>query len=189
MSEASNDGAGRPETLSFVIEDFGRHHPRVNPDLLIERTRVALSRYHRSPVQFRMIGPSGEFGASVYFGAPDPRSEDTIERERCVEEGAILFGAMLLAELEMRRIIRIVPRRGRADYFLGTEQEPGFWLLEASGTDRGDIPARKRKKMKQLRSTSHQSQPGFRGGYVAVTRFAPPACSLLEKWTFEAGGP
>jgi hypothetical protein len=189
MSEAPANQTDQSRVLSFVIEDFGRHHPRLNPELLIERTRVALSRYHQSPAQFRIIGPSVEFAASVHFGTPDPRSEDTIERERCVEEGAILFGAMLLAELEMRGVRRIVPRRGRADYYLGSEHEPGFWLLEASGTDRGDIHARKRKKMRQLQSTPHKRNPEFRGGYVAVTRFAAPALSLLEKWTFEAGSP
>jgi hypothetical protein len=189
MNEACPGESNPSEVLSFIIEDFGRHHPRLNPELLIERTRVALSRYHQSPAQFRIIGPSGELTASVHFGDPDPRSADTIERERCVEEGAILFGALLLAQFEMRSVIRIVPRRGRADYYLGNEQENGFWLLEASGTDRGDIHARKKKKMKQLRSTPLQKQPGFRGGYVAVTRFAAPACSLLEEWTFEAGGP
>ena len=185
MSEASAEKTERFSPLSLVVEDFSRSHPGLNPNLLIEPTRVALSRYHQSPVGFKIISPRGETAASVHFGMPDPRSVNTIERERCVEEGAILFGAMLLAELERKRIIRVVPRRGRADYFLESSHEPGFWLLEVSGTDEGDIQARKRSKMQQLQSTPYRNTPGFRGGYVAVTRFAPDACSLLEHWTLE----
>jgi hypothetical protein len=189
MSEPSADGTDRSPVLNFLIEEFGQHHPSLNPDLLIERTRVALSRYHQTPAQFKLIVPSGEFACSIHFGAVDPRSVNTVERERCIEEGAILFGAMLLAKWEMKRVARVVPRRGRADYFLESDHEPGYWLLEASGTDRGNIHARNKKKMKQLRSTPHKGEAGFRGGYVAVTRFAPPASSLLEVWIFEVGGP
>ena len=96
---------------------------------------------------------------------------------------------MLVAELERKRIMRVVPRRGRADYFLESDQEPGYWLLEVSGTDQGDIQARKRSKMQQLQSTPYRRDPGFRGGYVAVTRFAPPACSLLTEWVLQTGSP
>jgi hypothetical protein len=187
MSESSAEKTERFSPLSLVVEDFGRSHPGLNPDLLIEPTRVALSRYHQSPAGFKVISPQGETTASVHFGVPDPRSVNTIERERCVEEGAILFGAMLLAELERIRITRVVPRRGRANYFLERSQEPGFWLLEVSGTDEGDIQARKRSKMQQLQSTPYRDTTSFRGGYVAVTRFAPDACSLLEEWTLELG--
>ncbi len=94
---------------------------------------------------------------------------------------------MLLAELERIRITRVVPRRGRADYFLESISEPGLLLLDVSGTDEGDIQARKRSKMQQLQSTPYRNTPGFRGGYVAVTRFAPDACSLLDRWTHEKG--
>jgi hypothetical protein len=187
MSMTSPDEADELKVLILTIEDFGRHHPQLNPDLLIERTRVALSRYHKSPASFKLIGPPGEFTSTIHFGAPDSRSVNTFERERCVEEGAILLGAMLVAELETKRITRVVPRRGRADYFLESHNDPGYWLLEVSGTDKGDIQARTRIKMQQLRSTPYRCEPGFRGGYVAVTRFAPPACSLLEAWIFEAG--
>jgi hypothetical protein len=187
MSKTSPQESDESTALSFTIEDFGRHHPRLNPDLLIERARVALSRYHESPASFKIVGPSGEFTSSIHFGAPDSRSANTVERERCVEEGAILLGAILVAEIERKQITRIVPRRGRADYFLGSHSEPGYWLLEVSGTDKGDIQARSRIKMQQLQSTPYRCEPGFRGGYVAVTRFAPPACSLLEAWILESG--
>jgi hypothetical protein len=188
MSEASTEATESFGPLSLVVEDFGRSHAGLNPDLLIEPTRVALSRYHQSPANFKIIGPRGETTASVHFGMPDPRSVNTIERERCVEEGAIVFGAMVLAELGGIQITRVVPRRGRADYFLESPDEPGFWLLEVSGTDEGEIQTRKRSKLRQLQATPHRNTPGFRGGYVAVTRFAPAACSLLEQWSRETGG-
>jgi hypothetical protein len=165
-----------------VIEDMGPSHPSVNLDLLFETTRVALSRFHQSPASFTMSAPRGRFQASVRFGQPDPRSDNTVERERCVEEGAILFAAILLANCETKRIARIVPRGGRADYFLEEPGEPGFWLLEVSGTDEGNIDGRKNLKMQQLQATPFRKVPEFRGGYVAVTRFAPPASSLLEPW-------
>ena len=150
MNEVSAERTEPSGRLDLVIEGFGQFHPGLNPDLLIEPTRVALSRYHQSPATFKIIVPRGEETASVRFGMPDPRSANTIERERCVEEGAIVFGAMLLAELERIRITRVVPRRGRADYFLECSHEPGFWLLEVSGTDEGDIHVRERSKMQQL---------------------------------------
>ncbi|MHB1556812.1 MAG: hypothetical protein ACYC61_04940, partial [Isosphaeraceae bacterium] len=86
------------------------------------------------------------------------------------------------------RITRVVPRRGRADYFLESPAEPGLWLLEVSGTDEGEIQNRRRSKMRQLQATPYRDTPDFRGGFVAVTRFAPEACSLLEQWSLDNGG-
>ncbi len=187
MSEASAEGMEQAGSLDLVVEDFGRSHPGLNPDLLIEPTRVALARYHQSPASFRVSSQRGRFSASVHFGPPDPRSVNTIERERCIEEGAILFAAMLLAQLERMRITRVVPRRGRADYFVESVDEAGFWLLEVSGTDEGDVQVRKRIKMQQLQATPYRSTIGFRGGHVGITRFAPEAQSLLEPWSVEPG--
>lgn len=188
MSEVFAEESDQAGGLNLVIEEFGPSHPGLNPTLLMEPARVALARYHRSPAKFRIIGPAGETTALVHFGMPDPRSANTVERERCVEEGAIVFGAMLLAKLRGIRITRVVPRRGRADYFLESPVEPGLWLLEVSGTDEGEIQTRKRTKIRQLQATPYRDTPNFRGGYVAVTRFAPEACSLLEQWSIDNGG-
>jgi hypothetical protein len=184
MDQTTTEQSGPSEVTIVVIEECGLSHPSVNLDVFLEPTRVALSRYHQSSASFAMSAPRGQFRASVRFGQPDLRSVNTIERERCVEEGAILFAAILLADHGARRMARIVPRGGRADYFVEDPGESGFWLLEVSGTDEGNVEVRRKLKTQQLQATPYRNHPGFRGGYVSVTRFAPPASSLLEPCEF-----
>ncbi len=182
MAENPEQTGSRPE-ISLAIETFAAHHPNLNPALLIEAAVEALVYHCGSPAPLKVIGPRGEFTSRVAFTSPDPRTRLTLERERIVELGAIVMAGLLLAEFEGKRIERIIPRRGKADYFVRSNLENGFWLLEVSGTDRGEISSRKRSKIEQLSQSPYITDPTFRGGYVAITRFANPAVSLIEPWS------
>jgi hypothetical protein len=183
MAANPEESGLQPVVSRFTIESFAAHHPGLDPSILVPATLEALAHHHISPAEFKVISPRGESSAWVEFSAPDPRTRLTLERELIVELGAIVMGGLLLAEFEGKRIQRVMRRRGRADYFVSSSSQEGFWLLEVSGTDRESIQSRKRSKIQQLSESPYISDPDFRGGFVAITRFAPPAISLIERWS------
>lgn len=136
MAENPRQSGLESETF-LAIESFAAHHPDLNPSVLLEAAVEALTFHHESPAVFQLVSPTGESYARVSFSAPDPRTRLTLERERIVELGAVVMAGLLLAELEGKRIDRVIPRRGKADHFVSSDTQDGFWLLEVSGTDGG----------------------------------------------------
>lgn len=168
------------EYLTAEIETFAEEHPAMNAELLLEHTRVALARYHVSPADFTFCRGEQESPAKVVFGCPDPRSENTLEREDFVEKGAILMAGLLLHHFEGKQITRVLKRGDHVDYFVGDEPEDTRWILEVGGTDEQSFVAFRGRKRKQLEGSPYRLVPHWKDGYVSVTRFAPAAASACD---------
>jgi hypothetical protein len=178
--EGKKDPAGT-EVIALVLEDFLKYHPALNGLLLLEPARVALAKYHSSPARFQIQYGSETMMASVSFELPDPRSANTLEREDFIEKGAIVMAGLLLAHFEGKQITVVLPARGgHIDYFVGERPSDCRWILEVSGTDQGSLESRRKEKREQLKASVYHRPPRSKDGFVAVTRFAPPAASLLE---------
>jgi hypothetical protein len=98
-----------------------------------------------------------------------------------VEKGAIVLAGLLLARLARKQITDVALRGDRVDYFVAGRRGERRWLLEVSGTDEGDWRERFAEKRAQLLDSRLLRPPWSLGGFVAVTRFAPPAVSILEE--------
>jgi hypothetical protein len=103
-----------------------------------------------------------------------------LERERFVELGAIVMAGLLLAYFESKQITRVVKRGARVDYFVGERQGESRWILEVGGTDEGSLASLRSDKHEQLRESHYRQPPHSKDGFVAVTRFAPVATSVLD---------
>lgn len=172
---------GDVSSLELSVEDFPAGHTAINGRLLVDRAAVALSLYHESPAEVRVRHSiKGDHPAQVHFAPPDPRSAQTLEREKFAEEGAIVFAGLLLQQFEPFRITRTVPRRSRVDYFLGTAAGDEEALLEVSGTMEMRVETVLEEKRRQMDSSPFRKGALRKPGFVAVTRFAPEAVSVLE---------
>ena len=59
-----------PTDIDVTVESFGKEHPEMNPMLLIEHARVALTKYHQAPASFDFHhGEKASCSAKVHFGA------------------------------------------------------------------------------------------------------------------------
>ncbi len=166
--------------LKLTIEAFLTNHQAMNGSLLVEPARAALMRHHTSPAPFQLQHASKARSAEVHFENPDPRSSNTLEREDIVEKGAIVLAGLLLTQFQKKQITRVVRRGSRVDYFVGKEPGDFGWILEVSGTDSGNITALLGQKREQLLESYYRQPPHSKDGFVAVTRFAPQATSILE---------
>jgi hypothetical protein len=82
--------------------------------------------------------------------------------------------------LENKVITMVTEIGDRCDYFVGEHAGDVRWILEVSGTEHDSVKKRHREKRKQLLESRYAAYPFVEGGFVAVTRFAPPAVSTLE---------
>ncbi len=114
------------------------------------------------------------------FNPPDPRSQDTLEREDFVEKGAIVMAGVVLSRFEKKQITRVTKRGTRVDYFVGEGQQDFRWILEVSGTDEGEIESLLSRKRKQLEASPYRLPPHSQDGIVSVTRFAPHAVTFCN---------
>jgi hypothetical protein len=172
---------GVRERIDLAVESFGEHHPAINPVLLVEHARVALVKYHESPADFHCYYGSSEMcPASVAFEFPDPRSENTLEREDFVEKGAIVLAGMLLTEFEGKQITRVVARGACVDYFVGESRDDFRWIMEVGGTDEGDLAGLRSKKRRQLEQSPYRQPPHRKDGFVSTTRFAQQGAAALD---------
>ena len=121
-----------------------------------------------------------EHGATVSFQDPEPRSAFSLERERFVEVGAIVMAGLLLAHFEVKQITRVIQRGSKVDYFAGEQQGDRRWILEVGGTDEGNLASVRSDKHKQLGQSPYRLPPHSKDGFVAATRFAPAAASVLD---------
>jgi hypothetical protein len=170
-----------PTTIVLTIETFGQQHPATNPALLLEPARVALAKYHHSPASFDLChGTDPPCPASVHFEPPDPRSETTLEREKFVEEGAIVMAGLLLSSFEGKQITRVLKRGAHVDYFVGENPQDRRWILEVAGTDEGSLASLRARKRRQLEQSPYRQAPHNMDGFVSVTRFAPQAAAALD---------
>jgi hypothetical protein len=167
--------------IELTVESFGEEHPGLNPLLLVEHARVALTKYHRSPADFEFHhGDTETCSAQVHFRGPDPRSEGTLEREDFVEKGAIVLAGMLLTRFEGKRITRVVARGTHVDYFVGERPQDFRWVMEIGGTDEGGLASLRSRKRQQLQQSLYRQAPHHKDGFAAATRFAPQAASALD---------
>lgn len=149
------------------------------PDILLEAGREALAHHHRSPVPLRITGGAiREQTRPLCFEQPDPRTKATLQRERVVEDGAIVMAGAVLS-LEGLRLRRVTRRGSRVDYFVASSdgtQHRG--VIEIGGTDRRSIGVLCREKLHQVRRSYFVRPPFGWPGWVAVTRFVEPQCRL-----------
>ena len=168
------------EFVEIPISAFAEQNRAMNPDLLLEHTRVALSRYHSPPADFRFCRDGEERPAKVSFDRPDPRSADTLEREDFVEKGAIVLAGLLLCHVEGKQITRVLCRGSNVDYFVGEAPGDMRWILEVGGTDEGSFAGLRTTKHKQLERSPYRRAPHSKDGFVSVTRFAPIAAAACD---------
>jgi hypothetical protein len=161
------------------IEELDVDQPALAPGIK-EHAREALAAHHTSPAPMLLRRNERVRRGSVEFSEPDPRVGRTYERQTIIEHGAIVIGGLLLARFEGKRITRVAPRGSRVDYFVGEVEGDERWLLEASGTDHGELEGLRRKKRAQLEGSFYRKPPFRRSGFVAVTRFAVDAASALD---------
>jgi hypothetical protein len=168
------------EAIAATIETFAKDHPAMNPRLLLEHARVALARYHSSPANFRFYYGKDEYSATVAFDSPDPRSQDTLEREDFVEKGAIVMAGSLLRQFAGKQITRVLRRGDHVDYFVGEAPDDTRWILEVGGTDEQSFAGLRNDKRRQLEGSPYRYAPHRKDGYVSVTRFAPAAAAACD---------
>jgi hypothetical protein len=166
--------------IAVTIETFAEQHPAMNAELLLEPARVALARYHASPADFAFCHDEEECPAKVTFDLPDPRSENTLEREDFVEKGAIVVAGMLLQQFERKQITRVLRRGDHVDYFVGDFDGDTRWILEVGGTDEQSFAGLRNRKRRQLEGSHYRQAPHRKDGFVSVTRFAPAAASACD---------
>ena len=152
----------------------------MNSELFLEHARVALARYHTSPANFTFYHGEDECMAEVIFDWPDPRSQDTLEREDFVEKGAIVLAGILLQRFEGKQITRVLPRGNHVDYFVGDAPGDIRWILEVGGTDERSFTALRNDKRRQLEGSPYRFAPHWKDGFVSVTRFAPAAAAACD---------
>jgi len=169
------------QTVVLDIEAFGAGQPALNPDLLVEHARVALARYHESPAGFAVCTGADEHPATVVFGRPDPRSGATLERERFVENGAIVMAGIVLNRFERKQITRVLKRGRHVDYFVGDMPDDFRWILEVGGTDERNFTTLRSEKRAQLEGSPYRLPPHSKDGFVSVTRFAPGAVTASDR--------
>jgi hypothetical protein len=165
---------------ALQLESFHQGHQDVLlTTFLLEAGREALGLHHSSPVPMYISGDAvQDHTRTLHFGRPDPRTKATVQRERVVEDGAIVMAGLALS-LERLRLLRVTRRGSRVDYFFaapGSTERQG--VLEVSGTDHGSIAARCREKLEQARQSLWVRPPFCMPGLVAVTRFADPECRV-----------
>jgi hypothetical protein len=168
------------EAIRASVETFPEHHPAMNTELLVEPARVALVRYHTSPADFVFCHGAEDCLAKVSFDCPDPRSEDTLEREDFVEKGAIVLAGILLHHFEGKQIARVLRRGSHVDYFVGDAPGDIRWILEVGGTDEQSFTALRNEKRRQLEGSPYRFAPHRKEGFVSVTRFAPAAAAACD---------
>jgi hypothetical protein len=178
------DWAGMTDTVSLDVEAFAVLHPVMDPTIVVF-ARAALSRHGGSPRSFEALRAGVRHAASVSFAPPDPRTDNTYERERLVEFGAIVLAGLLLGVWEGKRITRACKRGSRVDYFVGETPDDQRWVLEVGGTDNGNHQAKRTEKSRQLEESPYRRGPLKKGGFVGATRFAEPSVTSLD--TFAAG--
>lgn len=166
--------------LTLSVEQFREQHPSINADLVVEHARVALEKYHSSPAEFTVWNDYEDAKAEVTFANAESRSAESLEREDFVEKGAIVMAGLLLFVCENKQILRVSRRGSKVDYFVGIPGTENQWILEVSGTDEGNVEQRRKQKREQLFASPFRKPPYRMDGFVAVTRFAPDAVSLIE---------
>jgi len=166
--------------LAATVETFAGQHPAMDAALLLGYARVALARYHNSPADFVFCHGEEEWPATVVFDCPDPRSQDTLEREDFVEKGAIVLAGVLLQHFEGRQITRVMKRGSHVDYFVGEAPGDTRWILEVGGTDEQNFTALRNRKRRQLEGSPYRFPPHGKDGFVSVTRFAPDAAAACD---------
>ncbi len=169
-----------PTELSVDVERFGRQNPCIQGSALMEAAREALGVHHESPARMDAALPEGERRLLVAFAPADHRTGRTYERQRVVEDGAVVIAGLVLNERGLR-IQRVTETRGgHFDYFVG-ERAAGPWsLLEVSGTDDQPVEARAREKLDRLMGSTYRKPPHRYHAFVSVTRFGPPSVTLLR---------
>lgn len=168
------------ETISLAIENFPEQHPCMHPELLVEAARSALEHEHVSPAQFAAYNKDEEFETTIQFNPADPRTKDTLERERIVEQGAIVLAGLLLTHFHGKQITRVVGRGSRVDYFVGDAAGHQQSILEVGGTDGGSFGHLRTTKREQMEQSPYRKAPHWKIGYVAATRFSPAAKTGIE---------
>ncbi len=169
----------RKVEVELDVEMFPKSNPSMDTTLL-KHAREALGSHEASPRSMTARRGENAQSAVVAFANADPATARTFAREVIVENGAIVLAGLLLAAWEGKQITRVVPRGARVDYFVGERPEDFRWILEVSGTDRGDHATRRNQKRVQLLDSIYRRPPHSKNGFVAVTRFAVPACSSLD---------
>jgi IS4 transposase len=103
-----------------------------------------------------------------------------MEWPRIVEHAAIVMSGLLLAEMHGKQLTRVVKRGLRVDYFVGDAPGDFSAIIEVGGTDKGNVAALRTAKHGQLMKSPLRAAPHWKAGFVAVTRFAPDAVSVLD---------
>jgi hypothetical protein len=169
-----------PKRARLDIEKFPAAHREMLPDVLMHPARAALERYHHSPAAFTIRIDANHVDATVRFAPADPRTVLTMERPRIVEHAAIVMAGVLLTKFHRKAITRVLRRGERVDYYVGKNPGEVTEILEVGGTDEGGIDALREKKHAQLGASPLRRAPHYKDGFVAVTRFAPEAVSVLD---------
>lgn len=159
------------------VDRFGPNNPELNPDLFVEHTRVALSKFHQSPAEVSLHIDREHFLGRIRFRNPDPRSNVSLQRPDFIECGAIVIAGLILNHFERKQLTRVVPRGTRVDYFVGEKPGDMRWILEVGGTDEQSLESIREKKTCQMRESCYRYPPYSKDGFVSVTRFARPSCA------------
>lgn len=168
--------------MELELGAFADLNPDVNPDLFLEHARVALSRFHRSPMRLRVeIDSTSVSEVLIHFPQPDPRSIESLQPKEWIEKGAIVIAGLLLPHHYGLRIVQIATIGESVDYYLGTSKIDPCAILEVGGTDHEDCRYRANRKRKQVEESLLFQEPHSIDGVISVTRFQSPAVSILER--------
>ena len=165
---------------SMSVDDFAAQHPAINAVLFVEPARAAFALHHESPAEIVILQGDTSLRGFVRWSAPDPRTCSSMERPRIIEHGAIVMAGLMLSRFEGKQITRVCERRSHVDYFVGDAGSEKRWILEVSGTEDGSMAALRARKHEQIRRSRYQRPPHNMSGFVAVTRFAEGAITVLD---------
>jgi hypothetical protein len=166
--------------MRLDVEAFGGQHPAMDADSLVKSARAALGKHDPSPRAIDVRANNLHADATIFFNAPDSRTENTFQRPVLVENGAIVVAGLVLNELHNLQLSRATRRGSRVDYFVGPTSGSEHAILEVSGTDSGALPALLQRKRTQLHASHFRKPPFCKPGYVSVTRFGNRAGTYLD---------
>jgi hypothetical protein len=157
------------------VERFGSGNPAMNPALCVEHARVALGSERPSPVPATLLQDGQPSSALLQFFAPDSRSAATINPNTIIEMAAVVLAGLVL-NARGKQLSHVAEIGSRVDYFVGDYSGDRSCILEVSGTWAGEIDALRQRKRLQLLDS-----PLDKEGFVAVTRFAEPVMTSLDR--------
>lgn len=169
-----------PEDAHLDVESFGRQHPAMNPQLLLEHARVALSKHGVSPREVTVTFDRAIRRGTVAFRMPEVTSANTLQEKTFTELGAVVMAGLLLHRQRGLQLTRATRCGSRVDYFVGRSPGSQEGVVEVKGRDVESVESLAERARSQL-SRSFYMHAGYNlPGYVAVTRFAPMAASLVR---------